>query len=357
MPTVCVDEGGVSLLHRQLGERSRERKEKMRRSNEGKSKIVLIMIWVAIGVVILAIAVMAFFLVKQNKSLKSQNKELKQKQEQVEKEREELTANSNSSNLEGEQTTHGEDKNSSQEEMQFSTEDQKSETGTTSNQTVSEGKGTVAIDPGHQGWNVDMSAKEPIAPGASETKAKATSGTSGNFSNLPEYQLNLDVSLKLRDELEKRGYRVVMTREDNDTAISNSERAQLAAEEGADVFIRIHADGEEGGSSASGGRTMISTSENRYVGELYEDSKALAECVLDSYCEATGFKKLSIIETDSMSGINWSQIPVTILEMGFMSNEHDDLYMADENNQVIMAEGIANGIDKYFETHPVTAME
>ena len=32
-----------------------------------------------------------------------------------------------------------------------------------------------------------------------------------------------------------------------------------------------------------------------------------------------------------------------------MSNKHDDLYMADENNQFIMAEGIANGIDKYFE--------
>ncbi len=332
-----------------------ERKEKMKRSSEEKSKIALIMIWVAIGIVILAIAVMAVFLLRENKSLKAKNEELKQKQEEVKKDREELIANS--SNQAGEQTTQGEATDSSA--VQFSTENQKKEEGTTSTtstQTAS-GKGTVAIDPGHQGWDVDMSAQEPIAPGASETKAKATSGTSGNYSNLAEYQLNLDVSLKLRDELQKRGYRVVMTREDNDTAISNSERAQLAAEEGADVFIRIHADGEEGGSSASGGRTMISTAQNPYVGELYEDSKALAECVLDGYCEATGFKKLSIIETDTMSGINWSQIPVTILEMGFMSNKHDDLYMANENNQFTMAEGIADGIDKYFETHPVTAVE
>lgn len=209
----------------------------------------------------------------------------------------------------------------------------------------------VAIDPGHQGWNVDMSAQEPVAPGSSETKLKATSGTRGSFSNLPEYQLNLDVSLKLRDELMKRGYQVIMTREDNDTAISNSERAQLASEGGADIFIRIHADGEEGGSSVSGGRTMISTANNPYVGELYEASKVLAESILDSYCEATGFKKLSIIETDTMSGINWSQVPVTILEMGYMSNKHDDLYMADEDNQLLMVEGIANGIDKYFATY------
>lgn len=332
-----------------------ERKEKMKRSDEKKSKIALIIIWVAVGIIILAIAVMAVFLLRENKNLKSKNEELKQKQEEVKKERAQLTANS--SNSEGEQNSQVEGITSSAEGVQFSTEDQKREEATTSSQTVSQVKGTVAIDPGHQGWNVDMSAQEPVAPGASETKAKATSGTSGNYSNLAEYQLNLDVSLKLRDELEKRGYRVVMTREDNDTAISNSERAQLAAEEGADVFIRIHADGEDGGSSVSGGRTMISTAENRYVGELYEDSKALAEYVLDGYCEATGFKKLSIIETDSMSGINWSQIPVTILEMGYMSNKHDDLYMADEKNQFIMAEGIANGIDEYFETHPVTAVE
>lgn len=40
---------------------------------------------------------------------------------------------------------------------------------------------------------------------------------------------------------------------------------------------------------------------------------------------------------------------MTILEMGFMSNQNDDLLMADETFQPVMAEGIANGIDDYFE--------
>ena len=63
----------------------------------------------------------------------------------------------------------------------------------------------VGIDPGHQSENVDMSATEPNGPGSSTMKAKASTGTRGSFSGLPEYQLNLDVSLLLKDILEQRG--------------------------------------------------------------------------------------------------------------------------------------------------------
>lgn len=94
-------------------------------------------------------------------------------------------------------------------------------------QAEAAGKRKIAIDPGHQGSWVDMSAQEAMAPGSSETKAKATTGTEGRFSGVPEYELNLRIALALKSELISRGYEVVMTREDNDTAISNQERAQL----------------------------------------------------------------------------------------------------------------------------------
>lgn len=206
----------------------------------------------------------------------------------------------------------------------------------------------VAIDPGHQGSWVDMSAQEPSAPGSSETKAKATTGTTGKFSGLNEYELNLQVSLLLRDELEDRGYEVVMTREDHDTAISNKERAELAAAEGADILVRIHANGSED-TSVNGALAMVPSQSNPYVGYMYEECYELGEDILKAYCESTGIADDGVQYYDNMSGINWSTIPVTILEMGFMSNQNDDLLMADENFQPVMAEGIADGIDAYFE--------
>ena len=117
-----------------------------------------------------------------------------------------------------------------------------------------EGNGKkVAIDAGHQAHG--NSEQEPIGPGASQTKAKVASGTTGRTTGVTEYQLNLDVSLKLRDELEARGYEVYMIRETNDVDISNAERAQLAAESGADILVRIHANGSDN-TSVAGALTM-----------------------------------------------------------------------------------------------------
>jgi N-acetylmuramoyl-L-alanine amidase len=206
---------------------------------------------------------------------------------------------------------------------------------------------TVVIDPGHQGSWVDMSGTEPIGPGASEQKAMASTGTQSPYTGLAEYELNLNVSLLLREELENRGYEVIMTREDNDTAISNAERALVAYEEGGDIFIRIHANGASD-SSVSGALAMVPSPENPYVADLSESSYQLAQCVLDGYCEKAGFSSQGVQYYDDMSGINWSRLPVMILEMGFMTNQSDDARMADEAVQHQMAEGIADGIDLYF---------
>lgn len=209
---------------------------------------------------------------------------------------------------------------------------------------------TVCIDPGHQGSWVDMSAQEPMAPGSSQTKNKATTGTSGNYSKVPEYEVNLEVSLVLQKELTARGYKVVMTREDNDKAISNKERAEFAAKENADITVRIHANSDNS-ASAAGALTMAPTSSNQYLDkDIIEKSNTLATCIIDSYCNATGLANKGVISSDNMTGTNWSTVPVAILEMGFMSNQNDDMYITNSSNHETMARGIADGIDAYFNT-------
>lgn len=203
----------------------------------------------------------------------------------------------------------------------------------------------VAIDAGHQ--KKGNSATEPVGPGSSTKKAKVSSGTSGVSTHVPEYKLTLQVAKKLRKELLSRGYEVIMSRTKNDVNISNKQRAIRANKGGADICIRLHADGSSS-SSVRGASALYPSTGNPYVGKLSSQSKRLSQCVLTNYCKQSGIKSRGLSLRDDLTGTNWSTIPVTLIEMGFMSNPAEDRLMQSSSTQKKMVKGIADGVDSYF---------
>lgn len=204
----------------------------------------------------------------------------------------------------------------------------------------------VVLDAGHQAKA--NTAQEPVGPGAAETKMKVTGGTAGVATGLPEYELTLTVSQLLKTQLEGRGYQVVMVREGHDVDLSNRERAEIANQAEADLFLRIHANGSAD-PSAQGAMTLCPTPQSPYpIGALYDQCRLAADLVLEGLTAATGAEQDAVWETDTMSGINWCQVPVTIVEMGYLSNPQEDVLLNDPAYQAKIAQGIANGVDAYF---------
>lgn len=234
-------------------------------------------------------------------------------------------------------------------EIELKEDESSSSEQTSSSSKKEQRRKVVVIDAGHQGKaNVNQ---EPEGPYKSKpTKKKVTAGTSGKKTG-SESALNLDIAMRLSEELEKRGYTVYLVRTSQDVNISNIERATFANEMEADAFVRIHADGNRN-KSLQGMHTIApkGTSGNTYqVGELKEKSYKLSQCILDGCLKTTGVKSRGVVERDDMSGHNWSKVPVTMLEMGFLTNAKEDQLLSTSDYRDKMVQGIANGLDRFFD--------
>lgn len=211
---------------------------------------------------------------------------------------------------------------------------------------VYSGKGkTICIDAGHQARG--NSAKEPNGPGSSIMKAKVTTGATGCVTGAKESQINLDIAIKLQKILTKRGYTVIMCRVSQDVDISNAQRAMIANNANAAAFVRLHCDSSES-SSPTGTMTMAPSTGNRYCSSIAASSQKLAKSILDHTCASAGSKSRGVTITDTMTGLNWATVPVTIIEMGFLSNPNEDRLLNDDAYQEKLATGIADGIDEFL---------
>lgn len=204
----------------------------------------------------------------------------------------------------------------------------------------------VCIDAGHQRYG--NSAKEPIGPGATQTKAKVTTGATGIRSHRTESQINLEIALKLQRILQSRGYTVVMCRTSQDVNLSNKERADIANKAHAGAFIRLHCDSSDN-QSVNGVTGLAPASGNPYLSSsIVSSSQSLTRAVVNGLCSATGAKNRGLSLVNNMSGINWTQVPVALVEMGFISNPNEDANLTNDAYQEKVANGIANGIASFL---------
>ena len=213
-----------------------------------------------------------------------------------------------------------------------------------STSTVETDPFVVVIDPGHQAKaNLEL---EPIGPGAKETKYKVTGGTTGVLTKKPEYVLTLEASNLLKDLLEKKGFKVFLTRSSHDVNISNRERAEIANRQGADLFVRIHADGSEN-PKTRGFSVLVPGKENPYTTVIYEDSYKAAQMIIANIAKEVPLHQNGIFFRNDMSGFNWSKVPVVLLEIGFMTNPEEDKKLSEDVYLTNLMKLLASGIEQY----------
>ena len=208
-------------------------------------------------------------------------------------------------------------------------------------------RNVIVIDPGHSSEIPD--GEVPIGPGSKEMKEADNYGTQGIVTGVHEYELNLTVSLKLRDALQKKGYKVVMVRTTNKGQYSCVARAEVANRNKTAVFLRIHANAAPKDHSKKGAMALCITKDNPFIPGMYKKSRLLSDIILKSYVGATGCFNEGVEERDTLISNNWSKVPTTLIELGYMTNTKEDKLMQTKAYQTRMVTGLVNGIDAYFK--------
>jgi len=208
----------------------------------------------------------------------------------------------------------------------------------------------VVLDPGH-----DLRANlrtEPIGPGSSTRKILDGGGTSGIVTGTREADLDLGVALRLRALLQRAGVRVVMTRTTTSgTSMGNVARARIANANDAALFLRIHADGAAD-PSAAGTHTLYPALHAGWTDDVYAQSKRAARIVQRELVRSLGFPDRGLQEHSDFTGFNWSDVPVILVEMGFMTNAAEDRLLASGAYRQRSATGLCRGTLRFLGRDP-----
>lgn len=170
-----------------------------------------------------------------------------------------------------------------------------------------------------------------------------------------EAEINLKIALKLQNLLEQSGTTVLLTRSDSNSIydldsktlkqkkISDiHNRVEIANENHADLFVSIH---------------LNKISQSQYYGwqcfynTKNEKSKTLAESLQASLNEAIQKENdRKAMKLDSVYIMKKVEIPISIVECGFLSNPEEEQQLLSDEYQNKLAWGIYMGINNYFIT-------
>ncbi len=209
---------------------------------------------------------------------------------------------------------------------------------------------TVVIDPGHD--RLANPATEPIGPGSATRKIKDGGGTSGVVTGIREADLVLDVSLRLRALLRRAGVTVVMTRTQTaGKSMGNILRARIANRARAALFLRVHADGDPD-AGVRGSHTLVPALRAGWTDDVHRGSRRAASAVQGELLRALGFPDRGIQERSDFTGFNWADVPVILVELGFMTNPVEDRALARPAVRARAAQGLCRGTLAYLGLSP-----
>lgn len=198
----------------------------------------------------------------------------------------------------------------------------------------------ICLDPGHATDPAIGRRYEPIGPGSRVTKIKDGGGAAG------EAEVVLAIARRARAELRRRGYRVVLTRDGGLFRGGNIERARFCNRRRAALMLRIHADGSSD-SSRRGVSTLYPAQRAGWTSDVYARSFRAARAVQRSLVASTRARDLGLVRRSDLTGFNWADVPVVLVETGFMTSPGERALLRSARYQARVARGLADGVARF----------
>jgi N-acetylmuramoyl-L-alanine amidase len=198
----------------------------------------------------------------------------------------------------------------------------------------------ICLDPGHGTAPEVGREREPIGPGSRVLKVKDGGGVAG------EAGIALAIAFQTRSELVRRGYRVVLTRTGPGYRGGNVERAELCNRRGAALMLRIHADGSTD-PTRRGVSTLYPARRRGWTDDVYGPSVRAARLLQREVVRATGARDLGTVPRSDLTGFNWADVPVVLVETGFLTNDRERALLSSPAYRKRIAGGLAAGVSAF----------